>query len=307
MILSSPRVDASDHSEFRAIRLSIEEQLRQLITAPAAAPSNLRDAMGHALLAPSKRVRPMMLYLVAEPSNGLASAALDAGSAVEMIHTASLILDDLPCMDDAELRRQRPTTHVAFGEATAILSAIALLAQAFNILAELEGVSAETRTRLSQILSNAVGWNGLAAGQELDINGAGNGNGGFHGQNEIERVNWLKTGALFEAAVEMGAVLGNRSEAQIEAVRKFAKHFGLAYQALDDLRDSTSSVAELGKDVNKDKDKVTSVTRFGLRRAQQECKHHLGLADDALVESGVAAAPLRALVSQLFSVRVPVI
>ncbi len=109
-----------------------------------------------------------------------------------------------------------------------------------------------------------------------------------------------KTGVLFEAAAEMGAVLGDRRDPEVEAVRRFARHFGLAYQALDDLRDGASSVDEAGKDVNKDKNRVTLVTRFGSRLARQACRRHLKLADAALVESGVAPAPLRALVSQLF-------
>lgn len=296
MRVSREFFDLAERTDVGAIRQAFENQLLELVTGSAAAPPNLRNAMSHALLAPSKRVRPIMLYLVTEPSDEFATVALRAGSAVEMAHTASLILDDLPCMDNAALRRHRPTTHLEFGEATAILGAIALLSQSFNVLAGLDGASASTRARLTAILSKAVGWDGLAAGQEMDINGGGI----FHKQQEIELMNWLKTGALFEAAAEMGAVLGNRSEVEIGAVRRFAKHFGLAYQALDDLRDGVTSAAEAGKDVNKDKNRVTLVTRFGPRQARQTCLRHLKLADTALVESGVAAAPLRALMSQLF-------
>lgn len=296
MRVSRAFLDLAEPNDFGAIRQAFEIQLRELVTGSAAAPPNLRSAMSHALLAPSKRVRPVVLYLMTEPSDEFVPVALRAGAAVEMAHTASLIFDDLPCMDNAEMRRHRPTTHLEFGEATAILGAIALLSQAFHVLSGLEGVPASTRARLTSILSKAVGWDGLAAGQEMDINGGGI----FREQQEIEKMNWLKTGALFEASAEMGAVLGDRGEAEVEEARRFAMHFGLAYQALDDLRDGAASAAEAGKDVNKDKNRVTLVTRFGSRQARQTCQQHLKLADAALMESGVTAAPLRALMSQLF-------
>jgi geranylgeranyl diphosphate synthase, type II len=280
-----------------AIRQAVEDSLVGLLDASTAAPPNLRNAMRHALLAPSKRIRPLMLYFVAEPTGPLVDAALRVGSAVEMVHTASLILDDLPCMDDAQMRRRRPTTHVAFGQSTAILSSIALLTRAFGIISELEGVSGETRTKLSAILSNAVGWDGLVAGQELDINGQSQ----LLDPPGIENLIWLKTGILFVACAEMGAVLREANDHQIQAVRRYAKHFGLAFQTLDDLLDGTASAQVTGKDVNKDEGKTTLVSLFGASKARQSCQQHLALADAALLESGVVAEPLRALAARLFT------
>jgi geranylgeranyl diphosphate synthase, type II len=281
-----------------AIHQAIEESLISLLDTPsAAAPENLRSAMQHALLAPGKRIRPLILYLLAEPTKPMIEPVLRVGSAVEMVHTASLILDDLPCMDDAEMRRSRPTTHVAFGQSTAILGAIALLTRAFGIISELEGVEAETRVRLSSVLSQAVGWDGLVAGQELDVNGQSE----IADTSEVENLIWLKTGVLFVASAEMGAILRHANDQQIQAVRRYAKHFGLAFQTRDDLLDGTASVHDAGKDVNKDQGKTTLVSLFGVSKAKQGCKHHLELADAALMETGVMVEPLRMLTERLFA------
>jgi geranylgeranyl diphosphate synthase, type II len=279
------------------IRQAVEDNLIAMLDAPASAPPNLMNAMRHALLAPSKRIRPLMLNLVAEPTGPMVDAALRVGSAVEMVHTASLILDDLPCMDDAQMRRRRPTTHVAFGQSTAILSSIALLTRAFGIISELEGVSGEMRTKLSAILSNAIGWDGLVAGQELDTNGQSE----LLDSSGIENLIWLKTGILFVASAEMGAVLRDATDHQVDAVRRYAKHFGLAFQTLDDLLDGSTSAQDAGKDVNKDEGKTTLVSLFGASKARQTCQQHLALADAALMESGVTPEPLRALAARLFT------
>jgi geranylgeranyl diphosphate synthase type II len=292
----APRLDLSDPS---GVRLAVEHRLAELLSAGSDVPANLQGAVRHASLAPSKRVRPVLLVLVAAPEPALEQAALDLGCAVEMVHTASLVLDDLPCMDDAQMRRERPTTHVAFGQATAILSAIALLTRAFGIIAGLDRVSAETRTRLSSVLSNAVGWDGLVAGQEIDINGRA----GLLGADHVEHLNWLKTGVLFVAAAEMGAILAGMEDARVEAVRQFARHFGLAFQTADDLLDRTASAAQIGKDVGKDADKATLVSLFGASHARLTCQEHLARADAALVASGVDGAPVRMLMARLFDTR----
>ncbi|WP_375450030.1 polyprenyl synthetase family protein [uncultured Devosia sp.] len=282
-----------------AVRNAVEQHLERLVATLPGVPPNLQRAVRHALLGQSKRVRPVLLFLVAEPGPGEHRAALDAGCAVEMVHTASLILDDLPCMDDAQLRRQQPATHIAFGQSTAILSAIALLSRAFGIIAELEDVPEATRVRLTSILSNAVGWEGLVAGQELDVNGRE----GLVGVSEIEELNWLKTGILFVAAAEMGAVLRGLEDERIEAIRRFARHFGVAFQTADDLLDRSASAADIGKDVQKDGDKVTLITLFGTSKAQLSYEEHLAKAEQALVDSRVDAAPIRELMQRLFETR----
>lgn len=277
----------------RAIRERVEICLERMIDGSDAIPANLAAAMKHALLAPSKRLRPVLLYMIADPAPEFQDAALTVGCAVELVHTASLILDDLPCMDDASIRRERPTSHVVFGQATAILSAIALLSRAFGVISELD-IPAATRTRLAAILSEAIGHKGLVAGQEIDINGRAS----LIGEQEIENLNWLKTGTLFVAAAEMGAVLAGLSDNRIEHIRRFARHLGLAFQTADDLLDKSADPKAIGKDVNKDEGKATLVSIFGARRARLTCEDHLAVADAALLASGINAGPIQALVAK---------
>ncbi|HEY0031778.1 MAG TPA: polyprenyl synthetase family protein [Devosia sp.] len=281
------------------VRLAIETRLDEILAGKAGVPPNLHGAIRHASLAPSKRVRPVLLVLIADPDLDLTETVLDIGCAVEMVHTASLILDDLPCMDDAQMRRERPTTHIAFGQATAILGAIALLSRAFGIIAGLELLPAETRARLSAVLSEAVGWDGLVAGQEIDINGRAS----LVGAEQVENLNWLKTGVLFVAAAEMGAILAGRDDTSISAVRRFARHFGLAFQTADDLLDQTANAAQIGKDTDKDGDKATLVSLFGATQARLTCRDHLARAEAALLESGVNGEPIRTLMDKLFDTR----
>jgi geranylgeranyl diphosphate synthase, type II len=281
------------------VRAAVEERLARMVDLSPSVPKNLNDAVRYALLGTSKRVRPTLMYLIAEPDHMAIDAVLDAGCAVEMVHTASLILDDLPSMDDAAMRRQRPTTHVAFGEPTAILGAIALLTRAFGILANLEGVPAATRTRLASVLSDAVGWDGLVAGQEIDINGRAE----LRDEEKIEELNWLKTGVLFVAAAQMGAILRGLEGERLEAVGRFARHFGLAFQTADDLIDRNETAEEAGKDVGKDGDKATLVSLFGDDRARLTCRQHIAHAEEALLASGINDAPIRALMSRLFETR----
>jgi geranylgeranyl diphosphate synthase type II len=275
------------------VRDEVEQRLAEVMQSSIGVPQNLRAAIEHALLAPSKRVRPVLVYLIAEPEDEHRAPVLDLGCAVEMVHTASLILDDLPCMDDAMMRRERPTTHIAFGQSTAILSAIALLTRAFGLIAELDSAPS-IRTRLAAVLADAVGYNGLVAGQEIDINGRAD----LVNHDQVENLNWLKTGTLFVAAAEMAAILRGLSPESIQSVRSFAKHLGLAFQTADDLLDKTATADEIGKDVLQDNDKATLVTIFGAKRARLTCDQHLEAAEAALAQSGVTAAPIEALISK---------
>jgi geranylgeranyl diphosphate synthase, type II len=275
-------------------REKIERRLVTAIQGSPGAPGNLLAAIEHALIAPSKRIRPMLVYLVAEPEEDNDAAALDLGCAIEMVHTASLILDDLPSMDDAKVRRDRPTTHIVFGESTAILSAIALLTRAFGLVAELDAPPA-VRTALAAILADAVGYNGLVAGQEIDLNERAR----LVDPEAVENLNWLKTGTLFVAAAEMAAILRGLPTEKTQSVRTFARHLGLAFQTADDIADKTGTMQELGKDVLKDADKASLVTIFGAKLAQLNCDQHLEAAEAALRDSGVTAPPITALIDRL--------
>ncbi|MBK8085229.1 MAG: polyprenyl synthetase family protein [Devosia sp.] len=292
----APNDDATPPAEGLArLKSSLEARLKALVKSGPTTPRHLREAVRHALLAPSKRVRPMMVHLVAAGEDYLHLPALDAGCAVEMVHTASLILDDLPCMDDAKTRRQRPTTHIVFGEATAILAAIALLNRAFGVIAELDDLSPSIRTQLAEQLSGAVGWEGLVSGQELDLRGT-------EGVDpaKIERLNWLKTGVLFVAAAEMGATIRGLAPAQTRAVRSFATHLGQAFQTADDLLDVSATAAQAGKDVGQDLGKTTIVSLLGQDLARQRCREHLASADRALAETSLEPQPFRTLIGKFF-------
>lgn len=281
-------------SALGALRSSIENCLAANVSLRPPVPKSLAEAVNYALLGPSKRVRPIIVHLIAAGLR-VDPVALQVGTAVEMVHTASLILDDLPCMDDAALRRRRPATHKVFGEATAILASIALLNRAFGVLATLDVDRLATRLRLIEILENAVGWNGLVAGQELDILGNPEGD-----KASAEHLNWLKTGVLFCGAAEMGGILRGLGEEQLDHVREFARELGLAFQLADDIVDRTGSEKDTGKDVGKDGNKLNVVRLLGVEASRQACIEHLARADRSLVLSGVDPSPFRTLVGMHF-------
>ena len=196
-------------------------------------------AMRHALLGPGKRLRPTLAVLVGREWDASPSAALDAGCAIEMVHAASLILDDLPAMDNAKVRRGKPTTHVVYGVDIAMLAAIALLARSFSIIHKLSDVAAEQRLDMVALLSDAIGDGGLAGGQMQDLHG-------LHGNRSLDVLASscaLKTGVLFNAAVKMTATLAAPSDERCQRMLAFASHFGLAYQLADDLTDAMEDAA----------------------------------------------------------------
>lgn len=278
------------------IRAMVEARLAEISAGPSMAPPRLEETTSYALLGSSKRLRPILLYLIADPDPASERAVLTLGCAVELAHTASLMLDDLPCMDDASLRRRKPSTHRVFGEASTILGAIALLSRGFELVARLEGVSDELRARCGAILAEAVGSNGLAAGQQLDLGGDGT----KSTREDIERINWLKTGVLFEATAVMGGVFAGLSPARLDALRRFARHFGLAFQTADDLIDRMSTAEAAGKDVGRDAGKSTLVTLLGPSDARGLRDAHLDAAARALRESGARVEPILAVARAYF-------
>ena len=249
-------------------------------------PLATQKAMRAAVLAPGKRLRPIIVLLI----GGDDPATLDVGCAVEMIHAASLILDDLPAMDDAALRRGRPATHRTFGEASAILAAVSLIAKAFEVLSE-AGLDTNRRTRLCAILASAIGADGMAAGQQMDVDGAAG------SADEVELLNALKTAALFQAAARMGSVIAGYPPSTEAEIDTFACHFGLGFQIGDDTLDAASSAAETGKDVGLDRGKPTLAATLGASPAWSRRVQHMLLADAALVRAGIDTAALRSLLA----------
>lgn len=244
----------------------IEERLRELIPPADAEPRKLHESVHYSLFAPGKRIRPIFALAVARIFGADVDELADAACTLEMIHTSSLILDDLPCMDSATMRRGKPANHVVFGEDTAILAAMYLLNRAYGVLAEYKrnylspALSAQTATTLS----GAIGTEGIIGGQVVDL----------ASQNKridletLEFIHSRKTGALFYAAAEMGALFAKARDSERLAVQTFAKNLGLAFQISDDILDATGDPEKIGKDTGKDLNKVTFITFCGLDGAR---------------------------------------
>ena len=257
-------------------------RLSEIVPSETTWPVRLHEAQRHALLSPGKRFRPLLCILIAQ-GGGIKDgpdldAAITLGCVAEMVHTASLILDDLPCMDDAELRRNQPTTHVAFDESTAILSATALLNRAFGILSRLDRVSPDRRIEMIDLLSYAVGSKGLIAGQMADLANTNQDTS----IAEIERLNTLKTGALFDFSVDAAAILSQMHASKRAALNGFSYHLGLAFQLLDDVKDALMSDNEAEKSVNRDIGKATILAVAGSDASREKLTEYLTNAKAAL-------------------------
>ncbi|TCS12718.1 polyprenyl synthetase family protein [Caulobacter sp. BK020] len=281
-----------------ALRAAVDRRLAELAPPVGSAPDRLVEAVRYALLAPGKRFRPMVTLLAAAELGAPEGAALDVGCAFEMIHAASLILDDLPSMDDAGLRRGLPTIHRAFDEATAILAGVGLLNQAYAVIAADRGLPAALRSELAGRAAQAVGFSGLIAGQARDLFDRDQ----LRDPAVLERLNHQKTGVLIVAAAQGGALVAGAPPAAVEAVGVFARHIGLAFQIRDDLIDVQGSVEAAGKDVGKDVAMATVVSTLGPAGARQAMEAHLAKASDALAQAGCSGL-LGRYVGELFARR----
>jgi geranylgeranyl diphosphate synthase type II len=260
------------------------------------APPRLVESIQYSLLAGGKRLRPTLVLeccqacLTREDARKAASA-LAAAAAMEFVHTFSLVHDDLPAMDDDDLRRGMPTNHKVFGEAMAILAGDAMVTMAFEILA----TDAEPAVvgALVKELAVASGPEGMIGGQVLDIDGEDQ----SLTLEQLQRVHRMKTGALLTASCRMGAIAAGAGEAQLNAVTEFGRHLGLAFQIIDDVLDVTSTPEQMGKATNKDaaNGKNTYPVLMGLQASKAEAHHQLELALDSLQELGTRADGLRQL------------
>jgi geranylgeranyl diphosphate synthase type II len=237
-----------------ALRRYVDTALDEVLDQLHDCPPRLLAAMRHSLMSGGKRLRPMLVLMAAEACGGSADAALPAAAAVEMVHTYSLIHDDLPAMDDDDLRRGQPACHVAFDEATAILAGDALLTMAFEVIGR-GVVPGERAARCSTILAQAAGPLGMVAGQVDDL--AGEGSAGSLAQ--LESIHCRKTGALLTAALRIGAVTAGADDEIYQALSRFGEHLGLAFQITDDLLDVAGDPATLGKPTGQD-EKVAKLT-----------------------------------------------
>ncbi len=265
------------------LKAQVEARLADL--APSGG-SRLAAAMHHALSTPGKRLRPLLLLLTAVQLGETAEAALDAACAVEMVHAASLVLDDLPCMDDAPMRRGQPSTHARFGEDVAVLAGVALLNQAYGLLARTARVAPPDRLAMVEALSGAVGLEGLVAGQELDLHQPASNLAG------LREAHHRKTGVLFMAAVRLGGLIGGADRAEHLALERFAADLGLAFQARDDVSDALEAEPGGGR--------ATLISLLGHDGAVQEADGRLAAAKRILAVGGARLEPLCAYVELLF-------
>ncbi|MFH1886366.1 MAG: polyprenyl synthetase family protein [Pseudomonadota bacterium] len=282
-------------------RQVVQEALAQWMgTLPA--DSRLAQAMCHSLDAGGKRVRPILCIAAAEAVGGLPEYCMDAACALEFIHTYSLIHDDLPAMDDDDLRRGMPTCHKAFDEATAILAGDALLTWAFGLLCrDSPAVPCSTRMRVAGRIAEAAGWPGMVGGQMLDIENEGK----PLSREVLEEIHRKKTGALIEASVFAGAVLAGADAAREQDLLEYAANVGLLFQVTDDILNVTGDPKELGKAVGTDeiREKSTYPALLGLDGARDLARSLAEKAQKALDGFDVRSEPLRAIAQYLVTRR----
>lgn len=265
----------------------------------AEAPAGLGDAMRYAVLDGGKRLRPLLVLAASEAVGGNAQAALRAACAVELIHAYSLVHDDMPCMDNDVLRRGKPTVHVQYGQARALLAGDALQALAFELLApDDERIPPAIQARLCRLLARAAGHEGMAGGQAIDLASVGL----SLTEDQLRHMHRLKTGALLQGSVMMGAACGQASPDALGALSRYGAALGLAFQVVDDILDVTADSATLGKTAGKDSlhDKPTYVSLMGLERSRAHARELLAEALAALEASGLPdTRALRALATMV--------
>ncbi|MEM9351648.1 MAG: polyprenyl synthetase family protein [Planctomycetota bacterium] len=287
MTVTSAPADAAHPSDLRLA--AIDDALARYAVPQPGCPAPLEEAIRYALLGPGKRLRPRLVLMAAEACGGDPQQALPAAAAVEMIHAYSLVHDDLPAMDNDDLRRGRPTCHVQFDEATAILVGDALQARAFELMAK-EIKPPEAAASCCAVLAEAAGAAALVGGQADDLSA----------ENlpptivTLEAIHARKTGALFRASVRLGALTAGAGEAQLEALDRYATDLGLAFQVVDDLLDICGEESVVGKRLSKDSDrgKLTYPDLIGVDESRRLVEDLIGRAEAALADFGERAEPL---------------
>jgi geranylgeranyl diphosphate synthase type II len=271
---------------------AVSARLESLLQPPDAALATLYEAMRYSLLAGGKRFRPALVILTARLLGADDEAAMPAACAIEMVHTYSLIHDDLPAMDDDDLRRGRPTSHKVFGEAMAILAGDALLTEAFAVLAA-DHKAAPRAVRMVRELAAAAGAAGMVGGQVADLDAERN----PESRVGVELIHRLKTARMIQAAVNLGAIVGQATREEAASLDRYGRHLGLAFQIADDVLDARGTTEELGKTAGKDAahGKRTFVAVYGLKESELRARAELNAALTAIIDFDAAADPLRDL------------
>ncbi len=281
-------------NDLTAWRQAVDRRLELLTRYGPGAAAPLTDSVRHSALAPGKRLRPLLFMAAFAEYDAAPEAVLDPACAVEMVHAASLILDDLPSMDDASLRRGRPANHAAFSESTAILAAVSLLAQAFGVIARAPVGTEKARNDLIAALSDAIGVAGLCGGQYEDLNRQGR-----SGQGALEMIHAQKTGALFAVAAAGGAMLVGAEEETINGLHRFGLSIGLTFQAFDDVLDAVGSPCHTGKNVGQDRRLGALSDPVTLKTARGTILNHLEAAETELGAVARDRGPLHLYTSHL--------
>ena len=287
-------------AEFQRLVACVERGIDRHVPASATRPARLHTAMRYTLEAGGKRLRPVLLIATAELFGAADDAALPAAVAIECIHTYSLIHDDLPCMDNDDLRRGRPTAHKAFDEATALLAGDALLTHAFALLATSYPENARLSQALTRELADAAGSRRLIGGQMEDLLAEKTSE---PSADDVEFIHLNKTAAMIEAAVVMGGLVGNAGERELQILRSVGRDIGLAFQIIDDILDATADTATLGKTAGKDQraNKATYVKLHGLPRSREIAARHTRAAQDGVARLPCDTAFLSAMISSMAS------
>lgn len=292
--------EADLHSFLDRVRSVVDNRLDELIPTEVDEPTTLHRAMRYSVFAGGKRLRPALVYAAALCSSGseweeLPPPVCDAAAAVELVHTYSLIHDDLPCMDDDDVRRGKPTNHKVFGEAVAVLAGDALLTLAFEALTpgSAKGAEAVKRMRAANVLARAAGSRGMVGGQVADIEGEG----APPEEETLDFIQQNKTAALIAACLEMGAVLIRAKSSEIKLLTRFGGLLGLAFQTVDDILGEVGESRDTGKPVGTDteKEKMTAVRVLGLDGARARAQTILFEAKETLSPFGAQGEILRAL------------
>jgi len=284
-------------------RTQVEAALTQGLPGAEVPPTTIHEAMRYSVLAGGKRLRPMLALFACEAVGGRLEDAMPAAVALELIHTYSLVHDDLPAMDDDDYRRGRPTCHKVYGEAVAILAGDALLTHAFHVLADpaAGGVPAPRRLQIIAEIASAAGSVGMVGGQTMDIQAEGQ----TPDPETLLALHAKKTGALLRASLRVGALAGGADEAALAALTRYGERLGLAFQIVDDILDIEGNSAEMGKTAGSDlrKKKATYPAVFGLETARRDAARLLREATEALGLLGEGGAVLAALAEYVGSRR----
>jgi geranylgeranyl diphosphate synthase type II len=283
----------------RRTRGKIDKALLASVPSARTKPATIHRAMRYSLLAGGKRLRPILCCAASEACGGSVNDALPAACAVELVHTYSLVHDDLPCMDDDDLRRGKPTSHKVFGEGMAVLAGDALLTEAFGVLAEAKPKGRATAAELVAELARAAGSRGLIAGQVADLEAEGC----KPSEPALYFIHAAKTGMLLRAALKLGGLCGGGGKRQIAALDRFGFALGLAFQIQDDILDATQNAKKLGKTAGKDAaaGKMTFPALYGLERSRELAEDWTMDAVKSLRPFGSRGATLRELAAMMLS------